>query len=89
MEVLPDTRTATYAAAIDTCVAMGPKMLFVVIPTEVSDLYPAVKKKLCCEAAIPSQVVTHSKVLKKVSVRTAQGCQIFLGTKQNGKKYTK
>lgn len=43
---------------------MAPMMIMVVIPNNRVDAYHAIKKCLCCENAIPSQVMTHT-VLKK------------------------
>jgi hypothetical protein len=44
----------------------GANFVFVAIPNDNSDIYAAVKKRLCVEDPIPSQVVTVSKVLSKV-----------------------
>jgi hypothetical protein len=41
--------------------------VFVAIPNDNSDIYAAVKKRLCVEDPIPSQVVTVSKVFSKVN----------------------
>ena len=40
--------------------------MFIVIPNDRGETYAAIKKKLCIENPIPSQVITVSKVLNKV-----------------------
>ena len=65
-EAIPDVRISSYMGALNKWIAMNAFFVFVVIPNETGDIYAAVKKKLCIESPIPSQVVTISKVLKKV-----------------------
>ncbi len=65
-EEIPDARVSTYINAINKMIQMKAKFIFVVIPNDTGDIYAAVKKRLCIEEPIPSQVVTMSKVLNKV-----------------------
>ena len=67
-EAIPDVRISSYMGALNKWIAMNAFFVFVVIPNETGDIYAAVKKKLCIESPIPSQVVTISKVLKKVTL---------------------
>jgi len=62
---IADSRAGTYAAKIDELIEKKPSMMMIVIPNNKNpDLYSVIKKKLCIEAPIPSQVVT-TKVIEK------------------------
>lgn len=67
-EPIQDCRSATYNRALDHWVSKGACFICVVTPSENGDIYAAVKKKLCIETPIPSQVITVSKVLSKVGL---------------------
>jgi aubergine-like protein len=62
---IPDTRTSTYLRQLRECVEMKPNMIVVVIPNETGDAYASIKKLLCCECPVPSQILTVKKVIQR------------------------
>jgi len=78
--VIPDSRTAAFADAVMKAADQAPQMIMVVIPNNKGDAYHAVKKILCVERPIPSQVITGTllnkpkglmSVATKVSIQMA------------------
>ena len=53
---IPDTRNPTYASAVNACIQMEAQFIFVVVPNDSSDVYATVKRRLCIEQPVPSQV---------------------------------
>jgi len=62
--VIKDNRTAAFVDAVMKAADLSPQMIMVVIPNNKGDAYHAVKKILCVDRPIPSQVVTGT-LLKK------------------------
>jgi len=60
-----DERNAqSYIKNINDCIFQNPNFIFVVIPNDFENIYSLIKKRLCVEEPIPSQIVTFSNVLK-------------------------
>jgi hypothetical protein len=53
---IPDTRVQSYVSTLNTCIQMDALFVFVVVPNDTGDVYATVKKKLCIDSPIPSQV---------------------------------
>lgn len=62
--VIQDNRTAAFVDAVNKAADLSPQMVMVVIPNNKGDSYHAIKKILCVDRPIPSQVVTGT-LLKK------------------------
>ena len=62
--IIGDSRTAAFVENINKCAEMNPQMLMVVVPNNKGDVYHAIKKVLCVDRPIPSQVITGT-LLKK------------------------
>lgn len=64
-EGVPNLSMASYLSAINTWISKA-FFFFIVVPNDDAVLYSAIKKRVCVEVPIPSQVLTMSKVLNKV-----------------------
>ena len=65
---IPDQRIGSYIQTLQDVVSKSPDFVFVAIPnSNMSDLYAAIKKLLCVDNAIPSQVITGNKIFNKVN----------------------
>jgi len=62
--VIKDNRTAAFVDAVNKAADMSPQMIMTVIPNNKGDAYHAIKKILCVDRPIPSQVITGT-LLKK------------------------
>lgn len=76
---LKNNRTIDYLDAIKQAAAMSPQLIMIVIPNNKGDVYHAIKKYLCVDCPVPSQVITAT-LLKKgkgmMSVATKVAIQI-------------
>lgn len=75
---LNDTRTSTYLKALHDVVGKGPNIIVVVIPSEKGDTYSCIKKFLCIDQPVPSQIVTISKVIRKEKIARSTTTKIAL-----------
>ncbi|XP_026813338.1 piwi-like protein Siwi isoform X2 [Rhopalosiphum maidis] len=75
---IKDTQIKTYSDSLDRVVnEMSPLFILCVILTERNDLYSVIKRKLCIDRGIPSQVVLAKQVQKNnMSVCTKIAIQI-------------
>ena len=64
MIVSRDNRTAAYAEESNRAADMSPQMIMVVVPNNRGDAYHAVKKILCVDKPVPSQVITGTLLNK-------------------------
>jgi len=62
--MVEDARTAAFVEKVNSAADKNPQMIMVVIPNNKGDTYHAVKKVLCVDKPIPSQVITGT-LLKK------------------------
>ena len=62
---IPNGRPQTYAEELKRVVAMDPFFVIVIVPSVNADVYKVIKKNLVVENAIPNQVITGQKCLKK------------------------
>jgi len=76
---LKNNRTIDYMDVIKTAAAKNPQLIMIVIPNNKGDVYHAIKKFLCVDCPVPSQVITAT-LLKKgkgmMSVATKVAIQI-------------
>ena len=56
--VIKENRTAAYVEAVNKAADLSPQMIMVIIPNNKGDTYHAIKKILCVNRPIPSQVIT-------------------------------
>ena len=63
--IIPNGRPQTYAEELKQVVKLDPYFVIVVVPSVNTDVYKVIKKNLVVENAIPNQVVTAQKCLKK------------------------
>merc|ERR1719391_1488440 len=61
---IKDNRTAAFVDAVQKAADLSPQMIMCVVPNNKGDSYHAIKKILCVDRPIPSQVVTGT-LLKK------------------------
>jgi len=79
--VIKENRTAAYVEAVNKAADLSPQMIMVIIPNNKGDTYHAIKKILCVNRPIPSQVITGT-LLKKfaskgfMAVATKVGIQV-------------
>jgi len=79
--VIQENRTAAYVEAVNKAADLSPQMIMVIVPNNKGDTYHAIKKILCVNRPIPSQVITGT-LLKKfaskgfMAVATKVGIQM-------------
>ena len=54
--VISENRTAAYVEAVNKAADLSPQMIMVIVPNNKGDTYHAIKKILCVNRPIPSQV---------------------------------
>jgi len=76
---LKNNRTIDYLEVVKQAAAMSPQLIMIIIPNNKGDVYHAIKKYLCVDCPVPSQVITAT-LLKKgkgmMSVATKVAIQI-------------
>merc|ERR1712179_259949 len=76
---LKNNRTIDYMDVVKTAASKNPQLIMIVIPNNRGDVYHAIKKFLCVDCPVPSQVITAT-LLKKgkgmMSVATKVAIQI-------------
>ena len=55
--VIQENRTAAYVEAVNKAADLSPQMIMVIVPNNKGDTYHAIKKILCVNRPIPSQVI--------------------------------
>merc|ERR550517_1549786 len=79
--VIKENRTAAYVEAVNKAADLSPQMIMGIIPNNKGDTYHAIKKILCVNRPIPSQVIIGT-LLKKfaskgfMAVATKVGIQM-------------
>ncbi|KAI3378195.1 hypothetical protein SNEBB_004664 [Seison nebaliae] len=69
-QLLPSDQTACYVDVLRKMVDKKPDFIVIFFPSQREDRYAAVKRVLCTENAIPSQVVLGATIVTKKTVRT-------------------
>ncbi|XP_055386679.1 protein aubergine-like [Condylostylus longicornis] len=62
---LNDDRNSTYVNAIENCCRSDPQLICLVVPNDNAERYSCIKKKLCVDRAVPSQVIVHKTIAPK------------------------
>lgn len=87
-EELPDSRVTTYTGSIaDRVFAQKPEMVVVVIPRQDQELYSALKKLMCIQCPMLSQVITCGKVINKGNKSVATKIVVQMAVKMGAKPW--
>ena len=62
---LPQNRTIDYLDAIKKAADMDLQLIMIIIPNNKGDVYHAIKKYLCVDRPVPSQVITATLLKKR------------------------
>ena len=63
-QIIKDSRTAAFVEEVNVAADRHPQMIMTVIPNNKGDAYQAIKKVLCVDKPVPSQVITGTLLQK-------------------------
>lgn len=79
---LKNNRTIDYLEVVKKAAEMNPQLIMIVIPNNKGDVYHAIKKFLCVDVPVPSQVITATLLKKgKGMMSVAQKVAIQIAAK--------
>jgi len=63
--MMQNDRPNNYSDKLDEILVMDPNLIFIVVPNNSGDRYATIKKKTCCQRAVPTQVVVQKTMMSK------------------------